>query len=352
MSGNAMAEKAAKEAPGGSGRSGSASDQSDDVVHFDHKFFTSFDDLYFRLTDSQEPVAVVKLAKSNEAILLFDGIKKEFGLAADSDDAKMLDRVAEGLQFVTGLRVGDELPKEVTCGEASWEPSERHYVIAKQRLTMQLVTWLTGDEHIFTTVEELMMMAEDPQVKKNINLAFSEAAAELGLGRDQRDQVVAQIEALAKQLAYIEALRDIFNEIKKIDEKIQGLRRIFGTDRTMVDTADQVARLSQRCIHLFAENFDQIDAQTGEVMAMLKNITNQLEYIHKVRDELYRRLRPWERFIMLWKTVFIARSDENINRIRDIYQFLAPRYMKVNDWVLMTKRGGDKAKPLGGVLRW
>jgi uncharacterized coiled-coil DUF342 family protein len=197
-----------------------------------------------------------------------------------------------------------------------------------------------------------MMMAEDPQVKKNINLAFSEAAAELGLGRDQRDQVVSQIEALAKQLAYIEALRDIFNEVKKIDEKIQELRRIFGTDRTMVDTADQVARLSQRCIQLFAENFDQIDAQTGEVMAMLKNITNQLDYIHKVRDELYRRLHPWERFIMLWKSVFIVRSDENIARIRDIYQFLAPRYMKVNDWVLMTKRGNDKAKQLGGVLRW
>ncbi len=345
-----MADKAKKETA--VSRRGSAEDESEDVVHFSHKFFTSFDDLYFRLTDSQEPVAVVKLAKTNDAILAFDGIKKEFGLPSDSDDAKMLDRVAEALQYVTGLRVGDELPKEITCGEASWEPSERHFVIAKQRLTMQLVTWLTGDEHIFTTVEELMMMAEDPQVKKNINLAFSEAAAELGLGRDQRDQVVAQIESLAKQLAYLEALRDIFNEIRKIDEKIQGLRRIFGTDRTMVDTVDQVARLSQRCIQLFAENFDQIDAQTGEVMAMLKNITNQLEYIHKVRDELYRRLRPWERFILVWKTVYIARSDENISRIRDIYQFLAPRYMKVNDWVLMTKRGNDKGKPLGGVLRW
>lgn len=331
---------------------GSTEELPDTIVHFKHKFFSSFDELFFRLTDSQEPVAVVKLAKSNEAVLAFDGIRKEFGLAADSADSKMLERIAEALQYVNGIRIGDELPKEITCGEASWEPSERHFLIAKQRLTMQLVTWLTGDEHFFTTVEELMMVAEDPQVKKNITLAFSEAAAELGLGRDQRDRVVSQIESLAKQLAYIEAMRDMFGEIKKIDEKIQGLRRVYGTDRTMLDTADQVARLSQRCVSMFTENFDQIDAQTGEVMAMLKNISNQLEYIHKVRDELYRRLHPWERFIQVWKSVFVVRSDENINRLREIYQFLAPRYMKVNDWVLMTKRGTEKAKPLGGVLRW
>ena len=85
---------------------------------------------------------------------------------------------------------------------------------------------------------------------------------------------------------------------------------------------------------------------------MLKNITNQLDYIHKCRDELYKRLHPWEDFIRKWKTVYIVRSEENVMRIREIYQFLAPRFMKVNDWVLMTKRGLEKSKPLGGVLRW
>ena len=93
-------------------------------VHFEHKFCGSFEDLYFRLTDQ-------------------------------TADGQVLSKVAEGLQFVRGLRVGDPLPKEILTREASWEPSERHLRIARQRLTMQLVTWLAGNEHIFTSSEKL-----------------------------------------------------------------------------------------------------------------------------------------------------------------------------------------------------
>ena len=327
--------------------------EEDGTVHFEHKFFQSFEDLYFRMTDAGEAVAVIKLA-SNEAILAFDGIKREFMLSADSADSRMLDTVAEALQFVRGLRLGDALPKEVVTREASWEPTDRHRRIARQRLTMQLVTWLTGNEHIFTSSEELMQVAEDPQVKKNINLAFAEAAEELGLGRDRREEVVHYIEQLAKELAYIEAERDIFAEVRKIDDKVQGLRRIYSADRGMIATTDQVARLSQRALKVFEELFEQVDAQTGEIMAMLKNIDNQIEYIRKVRDDLFRRLLPWEDLIPIWKTLYIVRSDENTNRIRDLYQFLAPRFMQVNEWVLVTKRGFDqsKKKNIGGVLRW
>jgi hypothetical protein len=333
------------------GKEKAAPEEISGEITFEHKFFSSFEDLYFRLTDSGEPVAVLKLA-TNEAVLSMDGIKREFMLKEDSHDFRMLDKVAEGLQHVRGLRPGDTLPKEVTTREASWEPQDRHRRIAYQRLTMQLVTWLTGNEHVISSVTELAQVADDPQVKKNVQLAFTEAAEELGLGRDNRDEVVKYIEMLAKELAYIEALRDTFGEVGKIDEKLQGLRRIYGADRSMIETADQVARLSQRALKVLQDFFDQVDAQTGEILAMLKNIENQIGYIRQVRDSLHCRLLPWEDFIQIWKTVFVVRSDENTNRIRDIYQFLAPRYMQFNDWVLMTKRGVAKAKPLGGMMRW
>ncbi|ARJ64782.1 hypothetical protein WV31_03370 [Magnetospirillum sp. ME-1] len=330
---------------------GKDAEAAEGEVSFEHKFFTSFEDLYFRLTDSGEPVAVLKLA-TNEAVLSFDGIKREFGMKEDQHDFKMLDKVAEGLQFVRGLRPGDRLPKEVTTREASWEPQDRHRRIAYQRLTMQLVTWLTGNEHVISNVSELAQVADDPQVKKNVQLAFTEAAEELGLGRENRDEVVRYIETLAKELAYIEALRDTYGEVQKIDEKLQGLRRIYGADRSMIETTDQVGRLSQRALKVFQDYFDQVDAQTGEILAMLKNIDNQIGYIRQVRDALHCRLLPWEDFIQIWKTVFVVRSDDNTNKIRDIYQFLAPRYMQFNDWVLVTKRGMQKSKPLGGQMRW
>lgn len=324
----------------------------DTHVNFEHKFFGSFEELYFRLTEAGEPVAVVKLA-NNEAILAFEGIRREFSISEESHDGQMLAKLAEALQFVRGLKIGDPLPKEVLTREASWEPSERHLRIAHQRLTMQLVTWLTGDEHIFTSSEELMQIAEDPQVKKQVNLAFSEAAEAVGLGRDRREEIVQYIEILAKELAYIEAERDIFAEIVKIDEKVQGFRRLYSADRGMIETTDQVARLSQRALKVFKDYFDQVDAQTGEILAMLKNIENQVEYIRGVRDELFRRLVPWEDMIPIWKGIFVSRSEENVARIRDLYQFLAPRFMQVNEWVLVTKRGFEyKKKPIGGVMRW
>ncbi|MBI5162702.1 MAG: hypothetical protein HY985_02235 [Magnetospirillum sp.] len=335
---------------GGAGKTVAKPDD-DSVVRFDHKFFQSFEDLYFRCAESGEPVAVVKLA-SNDAVLSFDGIRREFMLADDSHDARMLAKVADGLRFVRGLRLGEPLPKEIITREASWDIQDRHRRIARQRLTMQLVTWLTGNEHIFTSSDELAQLAEDPQVKKNINLAFAEAAEELGLGRDQREEVVKYIETLATELAYIEFERDIFTEIKKIDEKIQGLRKIYSSDRGLIETVDQVARLQQRALKVFQDYFDQIDAQTGEILAMLKNIDNQIDYIRQTRDELHCRLLAWEDLIPVWKTVFVVKSDENANRIRDIYQFLAPRFMQVQEWVLVTKRGFEKAKPLGGVMRW
>ena len=210
-------------------------------------------------------------------------------------------------------------------------------MIARQRLTMQLVTWLTGNEHIFTSVEELLQLAEDPQVKKNVTLAFSEAAEELGLGRDRREEVVQYIEVLAQELAYIEAERDIFIEVKKIDEKIQGIapRLQLGSRH------DRHHRPGGAPVPAGGEAVPgplrQVDAQTGEILSMLKNIDNQIEYIRQVRDDLYRRLRPWEDTIRIWKTLFVVRSDENTNRIRDIYQFLAPRYMQVNEWVLVDQ---------------
>ena len=164
--------------------------------------------------------------------------------------------------------------------------------------------------------------------------------------------MVRFIEVLARELAYIEAERDVFVEIKKIDDKLQQLRRIYSTDRGFMDTVDQVGRLSQRAMKLFADYFEQVDAQTGEILSMLKNIDNQIDYIRGVRDQLHCRLIPWEEYIRIWKQLYVVRSDENTNRIRDIYQFLAPRFMQVHEWVLITRRGFEKSKPLGGQMRW
>jgi uncharacterized protein YukE len=325
---------------------------SNSSVQFDHEFFKSFSGIHFRLSDDGEPVAVLALSPTSEAVVSLGSIAKQFGIAESSPDGRMLNQVAESLHFVVGLQMGQPLPTELTTGQSTWTPSERHVTLARHRLTLQLVTWVTGEEHIFTSSEELLMLVEDPKTKKTITVAFGDAAVQLGLERSNHDAVIAQIEVVARELAHIEALRDLFAKVRQVDAKVQELRNLFSADQALGDTTLQVAKLSKRCVDHFTSLFQQVDAQTGEIVSMLKNIANQIEYIRKARDDLYRRLHPWEAVCGRWKGVYTSKSPETVAAVHDLYRFLAPRYMVVREWTLMSQRKGKDAKPIGGQLRW
>lgn len=321
-------------------------------VAFAHKFFTSMPDLAFLLDEESRPVISIDLGGGKPALLGFDGVKKEFGIQEEEPDGLMLAKIAEALRFVRGLRVGDELPKEVTTGEASWSVSEKNLRTARQRLTLQLVTWLTGEEHVFSTPEELVQLAEDPSIKRNVILAFEEAAVEIGLGKARKDEVVGYIETLAAEMAHIEWERDVFADIVKIDVKVQEFRRLYSSDKGMNDTVVQTARLMNRARGALQTSFDEIDAQTGEVVSMLRNVDAQILYIRGARNDLYVRLTAWEEILLGWRKAFTVRSEENVALLRDLYRFLAPRYMQTKEWILMGKLQANAKKPYGGSLRW
>ncbi|TNC94357.1 MAG: hypothetical protein FD119_3273 [Stygiobacter sp.] len=321
------------------------------IVHFNHDFFGSCADLCFRLAETGEPVAILRLG-NHDAVLPLAGIQRQYGIGRDTPDGIMLKKVAEGLKFVREMKRGDALPKEIITRQASWSPKEKHFIIARHRLTMQMVTWVTGAEHIFTSVDELSQIVEDPAVKKNVSRAFSEAARELGIGEERREEVTHLIEQLAGELACIESLRDTFAEVKVINGKVTDLRRIYSSDKGMLGTSDQIARLMQRAIKMFKEKFEEVDAQTGEIMAMLKNIDNQINYIRTVRDDLFCRFSAWEDIIKQWGDVYSVKSSHTTARLHEIYRFLAPRYMQINEWELLGKRGVEKSKEIGGTMRW
>ncbi len=305
------------------------------AVSFEHPFFTRMKDGVFHIhQQTGEPVMAVQIS-NNEALLPFPGLKREFSLG--KEDCAMLDLLAEGLKFVSGLRIGDALPKEILTGEATWELSPRHMVIAHQRISMQLVNWLTGVEDLITDPEALMQLADDPATKKKVNEAFGEAAERLGIGRDNKQEMIKYVEKLSHELAYVEALRDKFNEIESIDRKVRDLRKLYIRERTVVQTIDQVVKLLTIALDDFSKRFLELDAQTGEILAVLKNLENQVLFIREKRDELHIRLMAWDDLIKEWKSIEVCVSYHVHNSITRVYQFLAPRFMKVDDWVLMTK---------------
>jgi len=333
------------------------------LVIFQHSFFSKLEDAYFQLSEqTNEPVMVIKFAK-NEVSLPFKGIKREFSLADDSADAQMLETVTKALKYVKGIRIGEALPKELLTGEASWDLSDRHIKIAYQRISVQLVNWMTGGQNLITDPDELLQLAEDPQTKKAINLAFGEAAEKLGLGRDHKEEVIHYVQTLAHELAYIEALRDRFRHIEAMENKIQAFRRLYGRERSVLEIADQVARLGERAVDDFKELFLEVDAQTGEILSVLRNLQSQIAYIREKRDELYAKLMAWDEILAEWDVVAVKIGPEKPDLLRRAYHFLAPRFMMVNEWVLMTKpnRGGDavsqlaeaeKKKKKVPIMRW
>ena len=331
-------------------------------VAFAHSFFTKAENAHFCISEmTGDAVMVVSFAK-NVVSLPIKGIKKEFALDGTPDGA-MLDLVDKGLKYVKGLRIGDLLPSEILTREASWELSERHLTIAYQRVAVQLVNWMTGGEVVITDPDALVQLAEDPQTKKNVNKAFEEAAEQLGIGRENKQQVIDHVQTLAHELAYIEALRDRFRHVTAMDKKIQGLRRLYGREKSVLDIADQVARLAEQAVKEFSALFFELDAQTGEILSVLRNLTSQIDFIRDRRDELHIKLMAWDEILAEWDEVQVKADPDKPELLRRAYHFLAPRFMMVNEWVLMSQAkivGAEgisqlaaetKKKPVH-VMRW
>jgi len=339
----------------GSGKAKAAPLPMPTVVEFEHPIFAKFEGCHF-VYDHQknEPVMCVTVG-SNKAALPFPGVKREFSLSPA--DCRMLDLLGDGLKYVSGLAVGDPMPKEIVTGEATWELSRRHEVVAHQRISMQLVNWLTGSEDLITDPDALMQLADDPQTKKKVNEAFGEAAERLGIGRDNKHEMLKYVEKLGHELAYIEALRDKFAHVLDIQKKVDGLRKVYARERSVCDMIDQIRKLVQIAISDFQRRFMEVDAQTGEILSVLKNLENQVRFIRAIRDDLHIRLMAWDDLIEEWKKVQVCVSYHIGNILGRVYQFLAPRFMKVDDWVLMNKLREQKEKekkkgPGPAVLVW
>ena len=319
------------------------------AVAFQHKFFGSVKDPVFRLSEqNQEPCMFFKFGDA-EASLQFPGIKNEFKLAGTPDEA-MLDFVGKSLKFVQTMKMGDEFPEELRTGRASWEVTEEHKQIAYQRLTMQLVSWLSGDEMVVTNPDELLQISNDPRTKVRVKEAFKKAALALGIDPEDSQKVVDLIMVLADELSHIEALREMLERVRVIGKKLGELHSYYLADRVILDIIEPLIGLMETAIRELSSPIDQVDAQTGEILAVLKNITPQVRFVRDLRDDLYRRLKAWDKLFEAWDDVSMSRSDDNEQLLRETYRFLAPRFMRTDEWVLFSQlQDGDKLKT---EMRW
>ena len=306
-----------------------------------HRMFALFDQPVFRRTDADAtPVMMVQLGE-REASMPLRSIQREFGIPDDSADGRMLALIGEALDFVPAMRLGDKLPLEVLTGDASWEPGPEHMHRALTRLNLQLVAWLhgtAGSDPIVLDAEALAKADADPVLRLHVQEAFQRAAAALKL--PSKEAVIAYLESLASELSYIEALRDRFLvRVRMLAMRIDRMFRAAGADLGQRGSLDRLRFLSEEALRQLNRRFEEQDAQVAEVMAVLRNLESHRGFIRSNRDWLYRSSMAWEPLLAEWGKVGDQPADTLRPLLARTYQFLAPRFMPVTEWLKGAKTG-------------
>ena len=253
-------------------------------------------------------------------------LKKEFNIGPNSHDDKLIDLAVAGLRYVPDIKPGDTIPSELLTGKASWAVSPKHKKIAEQRLQVQLLSWVSGKEVLLTDPQEISMFLEQIENREKLRIAFRNAAKALGFEPDNTEPVIKQLELLARELCYIEALRDRYAKIPKIGEKMVELGKSYGSDRNAKLELNRVHGLLQVGIQEYTGIFGEADAQTGEIVAAMKSIDRQIEYIRKIRDDLHFLVLQWDSHINDLGKWHSRRTPETDKVLSNLYRFLAPRF--------------------------
>lgn len=314
-----------------------APEGSDPSTHFvfRNKVFT-LPGGYFSLTrDTGEAVYNVHLGDV-WGKLPFRTLRQTFDIDERSDDGRLLQVVERGLKYVKEIRPGDSIPRELLDGSASWRVDERHLNIAKGRLALQLVSWITGKETVITERYQLEQIVEDPQTKQRTQEAFALLAQRMGIPEERKQEVVDRVDSLARELSYIEALRDRFGMVQKIMGKLAQAKRIFRGDHQTLSDISRMQALVKTPYAGFEDIFQQLDGQTGEIMAVLKTYDAQVAFIRRIRDELHTALMVWDDQIEAWTDQEMEKTPETEALLKRFYQFLAQNFLISKVW----QRGG------------
>ncbi len=304
---------------------------------FEHKVF-SVEGCYFAAdSKGEKPKFLLPMGEEMAAIAL-GSLRQEFGIAEDSSDGQLLEIVAKSLKYVQEIRPNDSIPQELLDGSASWSVEERHRTAAHARIKIQLATLLTGKEDQVIDPDQIEQLADDPEIKRKVQEAFGLVAEKLGLAPDQMQEVVNKIEQLGHELSFIEGLRERFTAITDIPPKIDNLSRFYGNQTGTWVELDRITVLLREAISDIEIWFDIVDAQTCEVMTVLRSFDIHVDYIREARNDLHRRFMDWDEVIEPWQSeAGTERSDEVEQLIRQSYRLLAQKFPQTQEWALVNR---------------
>ncbi|MDX2221734.1 MAG: hypothetical protein SFV21_03230 [Rhodospirillaceae bacterium] len=272
-----------------------------------------------------QPVFVVDLGDMKGEIKL-PNLRKQFGIADGSHDDALLDIAVKALKFVEDVRPGDRIPNEILDGTASWTVSPRHKHLAKTRLEAQLIAWISGKPVATQTPDQLSQLLASKENKTALRAAFTRAASELGHAPDDHTAVLTRLEMLARELCFIEALREAFNAVPSIGFRMKQAAELYGGDTRMMDTITRVRGLMRRGIQEYQDIFTAVDGRSSEIISAMRTIDKQILFIREQRDLLRFLQMKWTPLVAAWRDLQLGQGQRTADLLARTYRFLATRF--------------------------
>ena len=162
--------------------------------------------------------------------------------------------------------------------------------------------------------------------------AVAEIVRKIGLQPEEKHVIVDRIEAFAKELSYVEAIRERFEGARAIQQKVASLLKLYKTDRFIGDNLLRVAALMREPIGAFDVIFGKIDAMIADILAICQSYEAKVVELRTMRDDLFELYLLWEPMLTRWQETQVVKAKPTEESIRLLFQFLARHYPQSSTW--------------------
>ena len=259
-----------------------------------------------------------------EAIISIKSLCAEFNINSGSNDGDMLPIVEKALQFVEEVRSGDSIPSEIVDGTASWTISAKHSNLARERLQLRLLEWVTGEEIDCSDENVVRKIMGAPETKAKLRDAFRNAAVQLQIPK--AEDVIDRIEILVRELCYIEALREKSNKIREIRKILPLAAKKYSDDlrfQSAIKRCEVLAVEGER--ELFTQ-IAMVDVKFSSLMTVLKNVNDIIEEVRQARDVVRFLLFDWNPVFVLWEDIDLSHVKNFQVAIDSLYRHLMEKF--------------------------
>jgi hypothetical protein len=304
-----------------------------ETVHFDfkHRLF-SVDGCVFRKTSDGSQIALVVPMGEVQAALPVHQIRQEFEIDPESNDEQLMQWAAQALRYVRQIYPGDSIPSEVLTGKAPWMIEGKFLKLAHARIAMLVVAWKTDEDISKLKQSEILERGESAETKSLLENSYAEIAKELELGEDKSYHIIELMDKLGQELSYVEALRDKFLELRRMQTKLKSMYSVYQGEKAITEAIARCNSLIESPIKELFEKFTEFDTYMTDIVNIMRHFDAQVNFIRGERDAFRQAYMLWENLLEQWNEFPGGRNDAASNLVNETHRFAAQHFVRTADW--------------------